>query len=163
MTTTKHVKVDIKGLEAVKKKLFDENVEIRTKALIKYAKETLRKAYNESEYKNRTLNLKDSYVWIVFFHGKRIDYGFLTDMSEASVPVYRKGESIEGRKEAEKFIKNYTSTYKGWEVVFAATTIYGAYLETGVNRTKYVVISSIFDDVQRDLGNAKIFQSIQEI
>lgn len=160
----KNVTVDFKGLEDVKKRLFDESVKVKTKSLIKYAKETLKQAYLESDYQNRTLNLKDSYVWGVYFQGKRIDYGFLTMSAEAEESVVRYGDNevIRGRDEAQKFIDSYQPTSFGWEVVFAATMYYGVYLEmTGTYRQRqYLVISSIFDDVERDFGNAQTFQNI---
>lgn len=159
----KHVTIDIKGLEDVRKKLFDNGVKIKTKSLIKYAKETLKKAYSESEYTNRTLNLKDSYVWGVYFNGKRIDYGFLTIDPQADVRKKRTGddELISGREEAQKFIDSYTPNSVGWEVVFAATIYYGMYLEMSRSGGRqYLVISSIFDDLLSDFGNATQIQNI---
>lgn len=160
----KNVSVDFKGLEDIKRKLLEENVKIKTKTLIKYAKETLSKAYLESNYLNRTLNLKDSYVWGVFLNGKRIDYGFLTLSPESTEAKQRTGDGklLKGREQAQLFIDNYSPNNNGWEVVFAATMYYGVYLEmTGTKRQQqYVVISSIFDDVREDFKNAHIFQNI---
>ncbi len=157
---TKNVTFDLSAIDDFKKKLRVELVEQTTQQLIEYAKNTLAKAFVESEYANITLNLKDSYVWGVYFDGKRVDYGFL-GAKEATTYAIEDGQQIYGREEAQKFIDSYQSRVsRGWELVFAVTTIYGAYLETGTNRTKYVVISSIFDDLQRDFGTLKRIETI---
>lgn len=160
---TKNVTVDFEGLDKLTKQLWDDAIQDKTQTLIQYATQTLRNAYLESEFYDRTLNLKDSYVWGVYFEGRLIEHGFIGD-EEATRKIRRTGdgELISGRDEAEKFIKNYTpKLIDGWEVVFAATIYYGQYLEMGTARnSQYVVISSIFDDLQRDFGNVDKLEEI---
>lgn len=160
MAYLKNIKVDLSGLEEYRKKLYEGAVKSRKENLIRYAKETLKKAFLDSDYTNRTLNLKDSYVWGVFYNGKKEAYGFLSPDSDATTRVQRTGDKamLSGREEAQDFINSYEPTNKrGWEVVFAATIYYGVYLQNGTKRNKqYVVISSIFDNVEKDFKSSKI-------
>lgn len=160
MAYLKNIKVDLSGLEEYRKKLYEGAIKVRKQNLIRYAKETLKQAFMDSNYTNRTLNLKDSYVWGVFYNGKKEDYGFLSPDADAITRVQRTGDKkmLSGREEAQAFINSYEPTNKrGWEVVFAATIYYGVYLQNGVKgRNKYIVMSSIFDNVEKDFKYSNI-------
>lgn len=166
MATYKKIKVDYSGLEKYKKELFDAAVKNKTEYLIKYAKETLKKAYDESEYTDREKNLADSYVWIVYFNGKEEKHGFLYDSPQSNQPNRKTAtnEYERGRDVAEEFVREYIPRISnGWEVVLAATIYYGNYLEMGTSRNKqYVVLSSIFNEVEQDFGkqNTQIFKNV---
>ena len=134
----------------------------QTERLIAYAKEEIVRIVETKEFTNRTSNLADSYLWCVFFDGKRKGFGtygrkqarkrsFLHEYSaDMRTPV-------DGRKLANDFARTYTpSDDKGWEIVFAAVAPYGAYLEEGFTyRGKYYqfnVMSQRYDHIKDALS-----------
>lgn len=166
MANYKKIKVNYSGLEKYKKELFDAAVKNKTEYLIKYAKETLKKAYEESTFEDQTYNLRDSYLWAVYFNGNMVESGFIDNSPKASEPQFEKNEVIWGRSDAESFLSAYNPRItNGWEVMFAAAVIYGMYLEEGERgnpRRQFVVLSSIFNQVEQDFGkqNTQIFKEV---
>ena len=134
----------------------------QTNRLIAYAQEELEEIVLSREFDDRTRNLADSYIWCVYFQGKRKGFGtygnkqarkqsLLHEYSpEMSVPV-------NGRKLAMEFARAYKPTEtKGWEIVFAACAPYGAYLEAGFTfhgkRYQFDVMSQRYDDIKNTLS-----------
>ena len=140
------------------KRIADEQTE-RLKA---YAASEIVNIVLSKAFDDRTKNLADSYVWCVYFQGKRKGSGtygkkgatktsLLHEFSpEMSVPV-------DGRKAANEFVKAYKPTEtSGWEIVFAACAPYGAYLEGGFTlhgkRYQFDVMSQRYDQIKNDLS-----------
>ena len=134
----------------------------QTDRLVAYAKEEIVRIVASKEFDNRTANLSDSYVWCVFFDGKRKGFGFYgrkqarerSFLHEYSASMR---EPVDGRKMAREFANTYTpSQDKGWEIVFAAVAPYGAYLEEGFTyRGKYYqfcVMSQRYDYIKDALS-----------
>lgn len=125
--------------------------------LERYSKAELQMAYGDADYnKHRTQNLKDSYVYGIFYKGVLQRYGFLTESATAREVIKETGTGrlVYGRDEATDFIKSYKpniSKQDDFNIVFAAKMYYGAYLENGTARNQpYTVISSIYHDVSYD-------------
>lgn len=144
--------------DAVYKRLAKE----QTNRLIMYAQTELDELILSREFDDRTRNLADSYIWCVYFQGKRKGFGtygrkqasknsLLHEYSPAiSVPV-------NGRKLAAEFAKAYKPTEtQGWEIVFAACAPYGAYLEAGFTfhgrRYQFDVMSQRYDIIKNTLS-----------
>ena len=144
------------------KRIFNRIAEEQTKRLIEYAETEIVNIVESKSFDNRTFNLSDSYVWCVFYNGKRKGYGtygrkqarkksLLHEYSpQISVPV-------NGRKLANDFAKAYKPEQdKGWEIVFAATAPYGAYMEEGYTfRGKFYqfnVMSQRYDIIKNTLS-----------
>ena len=161
MSNYKHIKVDEKALAKAKKAILEKLNLVTLRELETYAKQMLRKAYLESEYShNETQNLRDSYIWAIYYNGQLKKHGFIdnTPLATESIKKTATEDYIKGREEAEDFLEEYIPTFtKGWEVVFAATIYYGVYLENGTkSNAKYVVISSIYDEVRKTFGANKV-------
>ena len=62
------VKFDDRKLKA---DMLREMSKEQTRLLIMYAADELARMVETHEYWNRTFNLEDSYVWAVFFNGKK--------------------------------------------------------------------------------------------
>lgn len=145
----------------VRKELFDSLAEEQTKRLISYAKEALQEAYQNRSFNNDTYNLFDSYVWAVYYNGVLKEYGGLSQSEKAQGPTDFEGQGIYGKQEAERFVNSYSpKTNKGWDMVIAATVPYAYKLEAGergIPRRRFVVISTIYDDLVQDFaGHGKI-------
>jgi hypothetical protein len=137
----------------------------QTRLLAVYASEELGRMVLTHEYWNRTYNLEDSYVWAVYFNGKKKQHGFFTNKvatKNSYLHEWGKKESrvpVNGRRCATEFINSYVpSTTKGWEVIWAAAAPYGAYLEAGFRlpsgrRIQFDVISQRYDHIKHDLGS----------
>lgn len=139
-------------------------VEEQTKRLIIYADNELRKMVESHEFWNKTYNLEDSYVWAVFYNGKKEKHGFYSNKVANKTSILHewgskeKQKTVNGRKAARDFVNGYTpSILKGWEVVWAACAPYGAYLEAGFTIKKsgkylqFDVIAQRFDYIKREL------------
>lgn len=144
------------------KRLFNSVAEEQTKRLIEYAEKEIVNIVENASFDNETFNLSDSYVWCVYFNGKRKGYGtygrkqarknsLLHEYSPSiSVPV-------KGRQLANDFAKAYKPDQdKGWEIVFAATAPYGAYMEEGYTFKgkfyKFYVLSQRYDHIKKALS-----------
>ena len=57
------------------KRLFNSVAEEQTKRLIEYAETEIVNIVENASFDNETFNLSDSYVWCVYFNGKRKGYG----------------------------------------------------------------------------------------
>lgn len=144
------------------RRLYNRIAEEQTKRLIAYAETEIVQIVETKGFHDRTFNLADSYVWCVFFNGKRKGYGtygrkqakkdsLLHEYSpDMSVPV-------KGRKLANDFSRAYKpEDSKGWEIVFAAVAPYGAYMEEGYTfRGKYYhfnILSQRYDHIKNALS-----------
>ena len=145
-----------------RKRVYDPIANEQTNRLIEYAKRELDEIVLSREFDDRTMNLADSYIWCVYFKGKRKGFGtygrkrarkqsLLHEYSlDMSVPV-------DGRKLAREFADAYSpDETNGWEIVFAACAPYGAYLEAGVTfhgkRYQFDVLVQRYDHIKRALS-----------
>ena len=119
------------------KAIYNRVANEQTQRLIAYAKEEIIRIVESKEFDNRTFNLVDSYLWCVFFNGKRKGFGTYGRKQARKTSLLHEyspdiSVSVNGRKLANDFGRTYTpSDNKGWEIVFAAVAPYGAYLEEG--------------------------------
>ena len=144
------------------KRLYKQVAEEQTARLIEYAKEEIIRIVESKGFDNRTANLTDSYLWCVFFDGKRKGFGTYgrKQAKESSLlHEYSPDISVEvqGRKLANDFKNAYTpEDNKGWEIVFAAVAPYGAYLEEGFHlhgkRHQFDVLSQRYDHIKNALS-----------
>ena len=142
--------------------IYKRVAEEQTKRLIAYAQEEIIRIVESRAFDDRTYNLADSYLWCVYFGGKRKGFGTY-GKKRASKPSllheYTPDISVEvnGRRLANEFSKNYQPTVdKGWEIVFAACAPYGAYLEGGFTlhgkRYQFNVMSQRYDHIKQALS-----------
>ena len=141
-------------------------VEEQTRRLIEYAPAELARMVETKELGNATYNVQDSFVWGVYYNGKRVPKGFgfygnKTARKNSYLHEYSRNPiPVNGRALARTFIKNYTpSTDKGWEIVWAVCAPYAAYWEGGhVNPPKSgrVVYAHVmfqrYDSIKSELG-----------
>lgn len=148
------------NIKQVKEQMHKAFAEIYTEKMVdilsKYAATKLKQAYDEHEFTNNTYNLKDSYFWAIYHQGSLKKYGFLGSVS-ATYPhrPYKKGDSpIEGRETAKKYIYDYKASPSNFfEVIIGVSIYYGAWVEEGTkNNRKFIVLSSIFEDVVADMS-----------
>lgn len=147
--------VDFSGLHNRFGKAYKQKaVELQTKMLLDYAPRKLKEAYEGRTFQNRTFNLADSYVWVVYYNGVIEGSGFLWNGSVAQGKSKFHGQEIDGREMARLFTEQYSPrATSGWELVFAATAPYSSYLEG----EEFYVISEIFDSVTIDFrGKARV-------
>ena len=153
------VSIDFSGLDEVRKKLFDASADVQTERLLAYAPLLLKTAYESRVFKNQTMNLKDSYLWAVYYRGELKGSGFLTPMAEATKRAEYAGEKVDGRELANTFLSRYVSDVSGWEVVLLAAAPYGRTLEEGGDsweskRQRFEVLTYAFDMVRKDFSGA---------
>lgn len=140
-------------------------IDIQTKMLLSYAPQELQRAYENRSFKNRTYNLADSYVWVVYYCGEVQGSGFMWAGSKAQSNSIYEGKSIDGRQLADDFINSYQSNISsGWELVLAAAAPYAYNLESGEGRSRrFYVISSVFDEITSDFrGKATVIFTIDK-
>lgn len=135
--------------------------EIQTNRLVRYAQQEIVELVNTHAFKNRTMNLQDSYLWIVYYNGKKVKSGFYGNKAATGKSVLHEWSpdiavKVDGRELARKFIQGYKPTQaEGWEIVFAATAPYGAYLEGGFTlkgrRYQFDVLSQRYDYIKNAL------------
>jgi len=138
--------------------LYKRISEEQTTRLIEYAQEEIIKIVETREFKDRTRNLADSYIWCVFFNGVRKGFGTYGRKSARSKSFLHEysfdmRKKVDGRRIARDFSNSYKpSVKKGWEIVFAACAPYGAYLEAGFTfHGKYIqfdVMSQRYDHIK---------------
>lgn len=146
------------------KAVLKDMVEEQTKRLIAYADAELTQMVETHEYWNRTHNLEDSYVWGVFYNGKRQKYGFYYNKAatkESILHEWGRAETqvpVNGRRAAREFISQYApEVTSGWEIVWAACAPYGTYLEAGFaikksgTRLQFDVITQRYDHIKSEL------------
>ena len=115
------------------KRIADE----QTNRLIAYAQEELDEIVLSREFDDRTRNLADSYIWCVYFQGKRKGFGTYGNKQARKQSLLHEyspemSVTVNGRKLAMEFARAYKpKETKGWEIVFSACAPYGAYLEAG--------------------------------
>lgn len=140
----------------LEKRMMKRLVKIQTERFVNYAKEEIVRLATSHSFDNRTFNLQDSYVWCVYYNGKRVPNGFGYYGSKlARKPSFlheyspKKRIEVNGRELARTFAQSYQpSTQDGWEIVFAACAPYGAYLELG---RKFLVMSQRYDHIRKVL------------
>lgn len=150
--------------ESFRKGVLTQVVKEQTKRLEKYAAEELSEMANKvpGRYDNDTYNLQDSLVWCLYYDGKLRSHGFYGG-SKAKKPSYlhaysKNRREVIGRSEAEHFVSSYKpSVSKGWEIVWAATAPYSAYLEGGFtsrggNTLHFFVITQRYDHIKQTLS-----------
>lgn len=147
--------------KAVAKQMYNNIAKEQTNRLIAYAEGEIIELVKTHEFQNRTRNIEDSYVWAVYYNGKREKYGFYgnkTARSKSVLHEYSPSISVDvnGRQLARKFIQSYKpDETQGWEIVFAACAPYGAYLEGGFTfKGRYYqfdVMSQRYDLIKRAL------------
>ncbi|MFA6728468.1 MAG: hypothetical protein WCS17_09690 [Prevotella sp.] len=137
-------------------------IDVQTNMLLDYAPKELKRAYEGKTFKNDTMNLADSYVWVVYYNGIVKGSGYLWAGRTAGTDSSYHGGKVNGRELAQTFIDTYTPNGgNGWELVFAATAPYSTYLESGANGRKFFVLTSIFDEINIDFkGKAKLSKII---
>lgn len=147
--------------KALAKQIRDVIVPEQTRRLIEYAKEELNAMVESREFYNRTANAQDSYVWAVYYNGKRKGKGFY-DPKTATTSSYlhewsaERKERVNGRKAANAFLRSYQpSVSEGWEIVWCAAAPYLGYHEGGFHiGSKYFhfnVMSQRYDHIKNTL------------
>ena len=142
---------DFKGLYGrFAQKYEKQAIEVQTKMLLNYAPQALQEAYDSATFSNRTINLKDSYAWAVYYKGVRKGKGFLSNKEATKTSVFH-GEKVNGRQLANQFISKYVSNVtNGWELVMVAAAPYSVCLEG----EGFIVLSAAFDSVNKALLNS---------
>ena len=148
--------------KAFGEKLYKRIAEEQTKRLIAYAQMEIGRIVESREFDDRTANLYDSYVWCVYYGGKRKGFGFYSNKQahkKSLLHEYSPNNSVavDGRKLANDFAKAYEPTeQQGWEIVFAACAPYGAYLEGGFTFHgrfyQFDVMSQRYDAIKQTLS-----------
>lgn len=133
-------------------------IDVQTQMIINYAPKALNKAYQDRTFRNKTMNLADSYVWVVYYRGIPKKSGYLWGARAAQTDSVYHHTKVNGRKLAETFISSYAPiSSNGWELVFAATAPYSTYLENGTKRGRFFVLTSIYDEITYDFkGKANV-------
>jgi len=153
--------IDVSSLSEVRKRMLSAFSEKQTRKLVEYAPLILKDAYNRRSFSNKTWNLADSYVWVVYYKGEVRGSGYLWNGRTASTDSYLHEYServpVNGRRLAEEFISSYVSTFQGgWEMVWAAVAPYARILQKGWESNgrmhQFDVVSSIVDETRKDLG-----------
>lgn len=139
---------------AIKKKLMAKLVAKQTQNLIAYAEKELQTMLETRGFNHRTYNLHDSYVWAVYYNGKREGYGFL-DPAMASQPARFHKEKIMGRKEATDFLDRFKPDKNGWTIVWAACAPYAKYLDSD-GKKRFYVITQRYDAIGNVLGKSNV-------
>ena len=142
--------------------VYKRYAEEQTKRLIDYAKDEIVALVDSRQFDNRTFNLVDSYVWCVYFQGKKKGsgtYGRKQARKQSLLHEWSKEMSVpvNGRRLAQEFVRTYEpQETQGWEIVFAACAPYGAYLEGGFTihgkRYQFDVMSQRYDIIKNTLS-----------
>lgn len=138
--------------QALFKEMFNTFANEQTLRLIEYAEQELKEMQRSHTFTNRTYNLEDSYVWVVYYEGAIVPNGFgYLGSTKAQADSY----GYSGRAMAEEFISKYNPRNKtGWEIVWAATMPYATALEKGLKPRKhqFYVLSQRYDAITKKLG-----------
>lgn len=143
------------------KRLYNNVAAEQTKRLVAYAETEIVRLVETHEFQNDTMNLQDSYVWMVYFNGKKVKHGFYANKAAKRKSVLHEftpeySVEVDGRALARSFAQTYKPSTMGWEIVFAACAPYGAYLEGGFTlhgkRYQFNVMSQCYDDIRKTLS-----------
>lgn len=138
----------------LEKQMLKRLMQIQTERFIKYAEEEIVRLAETHVFQNQTYNLQDSYVWCVYFKGRRKGYGYYGKKMARTTSLLHEyspqiSEEVNGRALAKAFAQSYQPQEQdGWEIVFAACAPYGAYLELG---GKFLVMSQRYDHIKKVL------------
>lgn len=156
-----NVKIKFNG-KLFGQRLYKQIAEEQTKRLVAYAEEEIVRIVESKGFNNRTFNLSDSYVWCVFYNGKRKGYGTYGRKSaqkDSLLHEYSRNISVpvKGRKLANDFARTYQpDVTNGWEIVFAAVAPYGAYMEEGYTfrgkHYQFNIMSQRYDHIKNTLS-----------
>lgn len=120
-------------------------------SLIEEGKYIMKQAYELRTWNNKTYNLHDSYVAVVFMNGKAVRSAHFTPKSKTPRNYGEDkdgGFAVTGADEIRNFIKSYNASHsneKGVKLVVAATMFYSGILEA----KGYQVISSVSSEFDR--------------
>lgn len=147
--------------KAAAKDMLKRLIAIQTERLIAYAREELYEMIVSREFRSRTFNLADSYVWAVYFNGKEQGHGYIGSKMASDVSLLHewskdpsKRVPVDGREEAKRFLAAFKSKLSGdagWVVVWAACAPYAKYLDPAAGHTKtnrFFVISQRYDHIK---------------
>lgn len=133
MATKTRVKFNKKALA---RQMYNNIADKQTERLIAFAESEIIRLVETRAFTNQTINLQDSYVWAVYYKGKKAKHGFYGNkMAKGKSILHEYSPSISvdvnGRALARKFVDQLykPDETQGWEIVFAACAPYGAYLE----------------------------------
>lgn len=159
MATKTRVKFNKKALA---RKMYSNIADKQTERLIAFAESEIIRLVETRAFINQTFNLLDSYVWAVYYKGKKAKHGFYGNkMAKGKSILHEYSPSISvdvnGRALARKFVQIYKpDETQGWEIVFAACAPYGAYLEGGFmfhgKRYQFDVMSQRYDHIKQALS-----------
>lgn len=137
-----------------KKSIYEYIVQLQTKKLEEYAQEELDAMIANHTFNNDTYNTENSYVWCLYLNGGLVSFGFNVNPQRQFKEAKFHKQNINGRHEAEAFVRRYKpNNTNGWEVVWAATTPYTTYLESGANGRTFLVVSSQYDSIRDTFGD----------
>lgn len=144
------------------KAIYNRVANEQTARLIAYAETEIVNIVESKRFDDRTYNLSDSYVWCVYFQGKRKGFGTYGRKQARKTSLLHEyspniSVKVNGLALANEFTRNYEPTEtKGWEIVFAAVAPYGAYLEEGFTfhgkRYQFDVMSQRYDHIKNALS-----------
>lgn len=147
--------------ETLKKAMLKNVIAEQTRRLIEYAQVELYEMIVTRQFKSRTFNLADSYVWAVYFDGKQQGHGYIGSKMASELSYLHewsrdpsKRIPVDGRKEATAFLtafQGHLPTKSGWVVVWAACAPYARYLDPAAGNTKtnrFFVISQRYDHIK---------------
>lgn len=159
MATKTRVKFNKKALA---RQMYNNIADKQTERLIAFAESEIIRLVETRAFTNQTINLQDSYVWAVYYNGKKAKHGYYGNkMAKGKSILHEYSPSISvdvnGRALARKFVQIYKpDETQGWEIVFAACAPYGAYLEGGFmfhgKRYQFDVMSQRYDHIRQSLS-----------
>ena len=159
MATKTKVKFNKKALA---RQMYNNIADKQTERLIAFAESEIIRLVETRAFTNQTINLQDSYVWAVYYNGKKAKHGYYGNkMAKGKSILHEYSPSISvdvnGRSLARKFVQIYKpDETQGWEIVFAACAPYGAYLEGGFmfhgKRYQFDVMSQRYDHINKTLS-----------
>ena len=156
-----------KTQQAMIKKVVQE----QTNRLVSYAEEQIVLMGNELIEKmrgkpsDRTHNMLNSLVWVVYYNGKESKHGYYRKSASANGKAFlhELGEDpipVNGRQLAKQFLNTYQPREKhGWEIVWAVLAPYYAYWEQGHDNifygkfVKFDMMTQRYDHIKNKLGS----------
>lgn len=143
------------------KMLLDNIVKEQTRRLIEYAEKELNTMVATREFHDRTGQAANSYVWAVYYNGKKKGYGFYGKAGGGKSSYLHEWspsirEAVYGRKAARAFLNEYTPNANGWEIVWCAAAPYLGYHEgagyaIGNMYYHFNVMSQEYDQIKQTL------------
>lgn len=126
--------------------------EILINDLAKEGERIMKKCLADKDYKDRTNNLRASYGWGVYFHGKFVRVGYSSSVPSTGKKWY--GQTISGDQEVTNFFEEGgfkpPQSSESLGLVIVAAMPYGEPLENGNNfaHKKYKVIAMSADELR---------------